>query len=116
MACEDDYKLNAIRDELYDTVVDMVNDPRLDGFCDIFLGSAMDAVTNRVFPFDDSKTYADVPARYRSRTCEIAVFLVSKMGAEGERGHSENGTSRNYASAHIPEELFEGIVPRVGVL
>ncbi len=42
---------------------------------------------------------------------EIAVFLYNKLGAEGETSHSENGVSRMYENAHIPDSMLNTIVP-----
>lgn len=46
---------------------------------------------------------------------EIAVFLYNKLGSEGETSHSENGVSRTYENAHIPESMLNSIVP-LGVI
>ena len=44
-----------------------------------------------------------------------AVYLLNKRGAEGETAHSENGISRSYESADIPESMLSGIIPFAGV-
>ena len=45
---------------------------------------------------------------------EIAVYLYNKQGAEGQTAHSENGISRTYESADVPESMLRGIAPFVG--
>ena len=46
---------------------------------------------------------------------EIAVFLYNKLGSEGETSHSENGVSRTYENAHIPDSMLNTIIP-LGVI
>ena len=71
-------------------------------------------ILDRLYPYDSSVT--EVPVRYESKQIEIAVYLYNKRGAEGQIGHSENGISRSYESADVPESLMRGITPFVGVV
>jgi hypothetical protein len=71
-------------------------------------------IIDRAFPFDDSVT--EVPIRYGVLQCEIATYLLNKRGAEGETSHSENGVSRSYESADIPESLMSAIAPKCQVI
>lgn len=93
----------------------LVGDPRLDDLCAVYLEIAKSAVVARLFPFVNDATWADVPERHQTKACQIACYLVNKRGAEGETSHSENGVSRTYASADIPDVYFDGIVPFCGV-
>lgn len=70
-------------------------------------------IINRAYPYDD--TVEEVPRRYGYLQCDIAAYLLNKRGAEGQTAHSENGVSRSYASADIPEAMLSEIVPYVGV-
>lgn len=70
-------------------------------------------IINRAYPYDD--TVEEVPRRYGYLQCDIAAYLLNKRGAEGQTSHSENGVSRSYASADIPEAMLSEIVPYVGV-
>ena len=70
-------------------------------------------ILDRVYPYDDS--IEEVPSRYATKQVEIAVYLYNKRGAEGQISHSENGISRAYESADVPESLMKGITPYVGV-
>ena len=70
-------------------------------------------ILERVYPYDDS--IKEVPSRYTTKQVEIAVYLYNKRGAEGQVSHSENGISRTYESADVPESLMKGITPYVGV-
>lgn len=79
-----------------------------------YLSLAGRAVINRAFPFDQSQQ--TVPERYEMNQIQIAVYLLNKRGAEGETAHSENGISRSYESADIPESMMSGIIPFAGVL
>ena len=71
-------------------------------------------IIDRAYPYDDEVT--EVPVRYGILQCEIATYLLNKRGAEGEIAHTENGISRSYSSAEVPESLMGQIVPNCGVL
>lgn len=71
-------------------------------------------IINRAYPYNDEVT--DVPRRYGYLQCEIAAYLLNKRGAEGQTAHSENGVSRSYESADVPESMLSEVTPHVGVL
>ena len=72
---------------------------------------AKDAILSRRYPFGNFPEILD--SRYNSLQIRIAVYLYNKRGAEGETSHSENGISRTYESADIPESLLREVVPLV---
>ena len=78
-----------------------------------YLGIAGRKIINRAYPYDD--TITEVPRRYGYLQCDIATYLLNKRGAEGETSHSENGISRGYASADVPESMLSEVIPHVGV-
>lgn len=92
------------------------NDRYTDETINVYLELAKDAVVNRMYPYDETARFEDIPVRLHNRTCEIACYLLNKQGAEGESSHSENGVSRTYASAGIPPQYFVGITPYVGMI
>ena len=71
-------------------------------------------ILNRAYPYDDTVTI--VPVRYENLQCEIANYLLNRRGSEGQTSHSENGVSRSYESADVPESMLREVLPRVGVL
>ena len=71
-------------------------------------------IINRAYPYDDTVT--EVPRRYGYLQCDIAAYLLNKRGAEGQTSHSENGVSRSYESADVPESMLREVVPHVGVV
>lgn len=79
-----------------------------------YLHIAGQKIINRAYPYDDTVT--EVPRRYGYLQCDIANYLLNKRGAEGQTSHSENGVSRSYASADVPEAMLSEVVPVVGVL
>ena len=79
-----------------------------------YLNIAGRKILNRAYPYGTDET--DVPARYEFLQCEIAAYLLNKRGAEGQTGHSENGISRSYESADVPESMLSAVTPMVGVL
>ena len=78
-----------------------------------YLNIAGRKIINRAYPYDD--TVGDVPRRYGYLQCDIANYLLNKRGAEGQTAHSENGVSRSYESADVPESMLSEVVPHVGV-
>lgn len=79
-----------------------------------YLTIAGSKIIERAYPYDD--TVEEVPRRYEILQCEIAVYLLNKRGAEGEISHSENGISRTYGSADVPDSMLSIITPMVGVI
>lgn len=102
-------------DEMVAAVKALVADERLDTYAEPYLSAAKSAVVGRLFPYSGEATWSDVPERHHWGTVQIAVYLVNRRGAEGEVSHSENGVSRTYGSAGVPEKFFDGMVPMVGV-
>ena len=70
-------------------------------------------VLNRLNPFGAPEG-ATVPTRYENVTIRIAVELYSKMGAEGQTSHDENGIKRVWESGDVSSSLLKQIVPYVG--
>ena len=79
-----------------------------------YLKIAGQKIINRAYPYDTDVT--EVPKRYDFLHCEIAAYLLNKRGAEGQTGHSENGISRSYESADVPESMLGAVTPCVGVI
>ena len=75
---------------------------------------AAEKILARAYPYDPTKE--EVPKRYEGKQLEIAAYLYNKRGAEGQVAHSENGISRTYESADVPESLMRGITPYVGLV
>lgn len=79
-----------------------------------YLAIAGRKIIDRAYPYDE--TIEDVPRRYELLQCEIAMYLLNKRGAEGETSHSENGISRSYENADVPESMLSVITPFCGVI
>lgn len=79
-----------------------------------YLAVAGRKIIDRAYPFESDVT--EVPRRYELLQCEIAVYLLNKRGAEGETSHSENGISRSYEKADVPESMLSIITPFCGVI
>ena len=79
-----------------------------------YLTIAGQKILNHAYPYDDTVT--EVPRRYGYLQCEIAAYLLNKRGAEGETSHSENGISRSYESADVPESMLRDVIPFCGVV
>lgn len=97
----------------------MVEQPATaDGWSDdiiiAYLTIAGRKIIERRFPYDDTVT--EVPSRYGVLQCEIAAYLLNKRGAEGEISHSENGISRTYENADVPESMLADVLPHCMVV
>ena len=77
------------------------------------LEQAEGIVLNRRYPFGPPED-AMVPAVYEHIQLQIAVELFSKMGAEGQTAHKENGVDRTYEAADVSPSLLRRIVPVAG--
>ena len=77
-----------------------------------YLTRAEQKILDRCYPFDTEQF--EVPPRYLEKQVEIAEFLYDKRGATGQTAHSENGISRTYGGADVPEAMLRGITPFVG--
>lgn len=70
-------------------------------------------VLNKRYPFGVPEN-ATVPVQYEHLQIRIAVELYSKMGAEGQTVHEENGIKRTYEAADVSPSLLRQILPVVG--
>lgn len=70
-------------------------------------------VLNRRYPFGVPEG-AVVEKRFEYVQLKIAVELYSKMGAEGQTAHKENGIDRTFESADVSKSLLKQITPVVG--
>ena len=77
------------------------------------LEQAEGIVLNQRFPFGVPEK-ASVPVVYEHIQIQIAVELFSKLGAEGQVGHNENGVSRTWESGDVSQSLLKRIVPVAG--
>jgi hypothetical protein len=79
-----------------------------------YLDVAGHEIIRRAYPFKDD--VVEVPDKYNALQCEIATYLLNKRGAEGETSHAENGISRAYENAGIPESMLKTVTPFCGVI
>lgn len=80
----------------------------------VYLRLAERKVLNRLYPFGSDNEF--VPEKYEYKVLEIAQYLYLRRGSEGETSHSENGVSRSYENADIPQSMLSEITPMVGAI
>lgn len=91
-------------------------DEKNEDVLEVYLDDAKMFILSRLYPFvndypkDDNGEYI-LPYKYSTLQVDIAVEMYSKMGAEGELSHSENGISRTYDNAVVSKELSNQIIP-----
>lgn len=83
------------------------------GLLFVLIEQAEGIVLNRRYPFG-SPEGAIVPHQYEHIQLQIAVELFSKMGAEGQTAHNENGINRTYEAADVSPSLIKKIIPICG--
>lgn len=88
-------------------------DTASDDLLTYLLEQAEGIVLNKRYPFGPPEG-ATVEARYEHIQLQIAVELYTKMGAEGQTAHNENGVSRSYEAADVSPSLLKRIVPLIG--
>lgn len=79
-----------------------------------YLTLAGQKILQKAFPFDHTQTR--VPERYELLQLEIAAHMYLKRGAEGETSHSENGVSRHYETASVPDSMLKQVIPHAKVV
>lgn len=84
-----------------------------DGLLSVLLSQAGGIVLNKRYPYGQPPAAA-VPPKYEHIELQIALELYSKMGAEGQTAHSENGISRTYEAADVSPSLLARIIPLCG--
>lgn len=105
-----------VSDEMLDMLIEVLDEPSMEHLCEPYLEMAQSAIVSRMWPYDPEKTFDDVPEAFKTRAIQIAVCMLNKRGVEGEVRHVENGTTHEWGASEVPQSLFEGINPRVGVL
>lgn len=88
-------------------------DTASDDLLEYLLEQAEGIVLNKRYPFGVPEG-ATVPAVYEHIQLRVAVELFTKMGAEGQIIHSENGVSRSYESGNVSPSLLKQIIPVCG--
>ena len=83
-----------------------------------YLSMAETIAKEKVFPFGctDEGFVEKTLHRYDPIICEIAVYLVNKRGAEGEKAHTESTAERTYENGGVPDSIMKKLIPYCGVL
>lgn len=68
---------------------------------------------NRRYPFGPPEG-ATLSPLHEQIQLRVAVEIFSKMGAEGQTMHTENGVSRTWEAADVSPSLLRQIVPVCG--
>lgn len=87
-----------------------------DTLLSLLLSMAENKVLNKRYPFgytDEQKTIA--LSKYADIVLDISIYLYNKRGGEGQTAHSENGISRSYEKAGIPDSYVSDIIPVASV-
>ena len=80
----------------------------------VYLDLAQNAMLERLFPYDSTKTGEDIPERYDTIQCELAARYFLRRGGQGEIDHEENGVNRSYKSVD-DEDILQRLTSFVKV-
>lgn len=72
---------------------------------------ATDLCKSVLYPFSEQTPPDVLPDRYNSWIFRACMELISKMGAEGETEHSENGVTRYYGAGTLSPQLLQELTP-----
>ncbi len=81
-----------------------------DAVVPVYLNLALNAMLERLFPYDSTKEAEDVPVRYDTLQCELAARYFLRRGGQGEISHEENGINRTYGSVD-DEDILKRLTP-----
>lgn len=101
-------------DEKLITLEAMVDGSESTEVLSVYLKIAGRKIIARAYPYNSEVT--EVPTRYDMLQCEIAAYLLNKRGAEGQTSHTENGITRSYDGADVPEAMLSAVIPKVGMM
>lgn len=101
-------------EEKLQMLVQIVGEGYPESILSTYLTLAAQKIIRRAYPYNNAVTV--VPSQYDSLQVEIAAYMIQKRGAEGELSHSENGISRTYENADVPETLISLVTPYCGVV
>lgn len=108
-----------MEEELFSDITTYLNEdyePEQDNLLHLLIKNSVREVCNRRYPYgytDEQKS--SVIKQYYNTIFDVAVYLYSKQGAEGQISMSENGTSRSYESGGIPDSYLVSITPIVKI-
>lgn len=85
-------------------LLNLSNDDSLDSILEFYLETAGDIIC-------DIRNSDKVESQYLNTQIRIAIEMYSKMGAEGQTSHNENGISRSYEKGDISPSILMTIVP-----
>ena len=76
----------------------------------VYLTLALNAMLERLFPYDSNKDSGDLPVRYDTLQCELAARYFLRRGGQGEINHEENGVNRQYGTID-DDDILKRLTP-----
>jgi hypothetical protein len=88
-------------------------DPASDELLSYLLEQSEGIILNRRYPFGAPEGVT-LSAMHEQIQIRMAVELFSKMGAEGQTEHAENGITRKWEAGDVSPSLLRVIIPVCG--
>lgn len=76
----------------------------------VYLTLALNAMLERLFPYESNKSAEDVPVRYDTIQCELAARYYLRRGSQAELNHEENGINRAYGTVD-DDDILKRLTP-----
>ena len=102
---------DAVKIALVKDMTDETDDDVISAFIEL----ASDAVYHYADPFKQTDK-DELLENYGGVVARAAAYYLNKRGAEEENAHNENGISRSYEAADLPDSLLKEITPICGVV
>lgn len=90
-------------------MLDITNEDE-DSLLKAYLELAESKILNKLYPYGYTDD-AELPERYNQTKLNIAMYLYSKRGAEGETSNTENGITRQWGGADVPDSYLKEVIP-----
>ena len=77
--------------------------------------NAVSILLDTLYPFDESKTMSDIPARKENWVTRCVEEQIERKGMTSAIGYSENGINWKFDRTQVSQGLIDEIIPKGGI-